>query len=112
MPKSCRQLACDERCQIKALMSRDISMREIARCLGRTPATISREIARNRGGRGYHHRKAQDKSCAHRREASSVPHKLTVELWQRIQNLLKEGWSPEQTEGRLRCLGEETVGRE
>ena len=43
MCKSCRQLACDERCQIKVLMSGGLSIREIAGELGRSPATISRE---------------------------------------------------------------------
>ncbi|MCY4226755.1 MAG: helix-turn-helix domain-containing protein [Gammaproteobacteria bacterium] len=49
MRNSCRQLACGERCQIKVLMSRGDSIREIARYLGRSAATISREIARNQG---------------------------------------------------------------
>ncbi|MCY4149279.1 MAG: helix-turn-helix domain-containing protein [Gammaproteobacteria bacterium] len=59
MCKSCRQLSCDERCQIKALMSRGDSIRKIVDQLGRSPATISREIAHNRGDRGYRHRRAQ-----------------------------------------------------
>ena len=112
MCKSCRQLACDERCQIQVLMSRGLSIREIAGELGRSPATISREIARNRGGRGYRHRQAQARASARRREASGVPRKLTGALWRRIRGLLEEGWSPEQIEGRLKLLGEETVGRE
>ena len=43
MCKSYRQLACDERCPIKALKSRGISLREIADQLDRSPATISRD---------------------------------------------------------------------
>jgi len=70
MRKSCRQLACDERCQIKVLLSGVLSIGE---------------IARNRGERGYRHRQAQDRARARRSRASSVPRKLT------------EGWSPEQT---------------
>ncbi len=112
MCKSYRQLACDERCPIKALKSRGISLREIADQLDRSPATISREIASNSGWCGYRHRQAQERASARRREASGVPRKLTDAWWHRIRALLDQGWSPEPIEGRLKLLGEETVGRE
>ncbi len=66
MHKCYHPLACDERCQIRVLRSRGFSMRSIARDLGRDPATINREMARNRGGRGYRHRQAQEKAVAGR----------------------------------------------
>ncbi|MCY4229140.1 MAG: helix-turn-helix domain-containing protein, partial [Gammaproteobacteria bacterium] len=81
MHRSYRQLACDERCQIKALMSGGDSIRRIAGHLGRDPSTISREIARNSGQRGCRHRQAQDRTSTRRREASGVPRKLTGALW-------------------------------
>ena len=95
MCKSCRQLACDERCQIKALSD---SVRKIADQLGRSPATISHEAARNRGRCGYRHNQAQTRTSARRHEASSSLRQLAGELWGRI-------------EGHLRHLGEETVDR-
>ncbi len=52
MHKCYHRLAYHERCQIRVLLSQGFSMRSIARDLGRSPATISREIARNREGRG------------------------------------------------------------
>ncbi len=112
MHKCYHQLAYHERCRIKVLLSRGFSMRGIAGDLNRSPATISREVARNRGGRGYRHGQAQEKAVARRSEASGVPRKLTEALWRRITGLLRQGWSPEQVEGRLKRLGEETVGRE
>ena len=66
MHKCYHPLACDERCQIRVLRSRGFSMRSIARDLGRDPAAISREMARNRGGCGYRHRQAQEKAVAGR----------------------------------------------
>ncbi len=112
MHKCYHQLAYDERCQIRVLLSKGFSMRSIAGDLNRSPATISREIARNRGERGYRHDQAQAMSSARRSEASGVPRKLTEALWSRIGRLIRQGWSPEQVEGRLKRLGEETVGRE
>ncbi|MCY4312632.1 MAG: helix-turn-helix domain-containing protein [Gammaproteobacteria bacterium] len=53
MCKSCRQLSCNERCQIKALMSRGGSMREIARCLGRSPEQIRGPPEAPRRGDGW-----------------------------------------------------------
>ncbi len=75
MCKSYRQPAYDERCSIKALKSRGISLREIADQLGRSLATISLEIARNSDRRGYRHRQGQEKAAARHGEASGVPRK-------------------------------------
>ncbi len=112
MHKCYRRLAYDERCQIRVLLSKGFSMRNIAGDLNRSPATISREMARNRRERGYRHGQAQAMSSARGSEASGVPRKLTEALWSRIGSLIQQGWSPEQVEGRLKRLGEETVGRE
>lgn len=43
----------EERYQIRALMKAGHSQVQIAAHLGRSPSTVSRELARNRGGRGY-----------------------------------------------------------
>ena len=58
MPVGYHHLTPAERCQIHALLHRGWSKREIARDLGRDPATISRETSRNRGQRGYRHQPA------------------------------------------------------
>ncbi|MEI6417368.1 MAG: helix-turn-helix domain-containing protein, partial [Verrucomicrobiota bacterium] len=43
----------DKRSQIEALKARGCSIRSIAKQLGCDPSTISREIKRNSGKRGY-----------------------------------------------------------
>ena len=58
MSNDCRQLACGERCQIKALMSTGKLLSEIAKRLNPSLGTISREAARNRGKHGYRHQQA------------------------------------------------------
>lgn len=51
-PISGRYLSFDEREEIGMLRAQGVSMREIARRLGRSPSTISRELTRNAATRG------------------------------------------------------------
>ena len=77
-----------------------MSIRSIADDLNRSPVTISREVARNRGGCGYRHGQAQARNGARRSEASGVPRKLAAGLWSRIKSRVSAGLeSPEQVEG-------------
>jgi IS30 family transposase len=76
MASGYRHVSYEERCQIDVLRKEGLSMAAVARRLGRNVSTISRELGRNSGGRGYRHKQAE----ARRREASSVPRKLTVAL--------------------------------
>ncbi len=101
-----------ERCQIHALLHRGWSKREMARDLGRDPATISRETSRHRGLRGYRHQPADRQATARRQEASAVPRKRTPERWAVAEERLQEGWSPEQIAGWVRLPGEGMAGQE
>jgi IS30 family transposase len=83
------------------LRSTGNSLREIAKLVGKDVSTISREISRNTGSRGYRFNQADSKAIERRSEASREPKKLTSELEKSIRlGLLKE-WSPEQISGRL-----------
>ena len=112
MPCGYHPLTYAERCQIHALKKSGLSIRGMAHQLERSPGTISREIVRNRGGRGTRHRQAQARSEARRRAASKVPRKRTPERWEQVEEGLRAGWSPEQTAGRYRQQGEVMAGRE
>ena len=101
-----------ERCQIHALLHRGWSKREMARDLGRDPATISRETSRHRGLRGYRHQPADRQATARRQEASAVPRKRTPERWAVAEERLQEGGSPEQIAGWVRLPGEGMAGQE
>ena len=99
-------LALEERFLIHKHLQADCSQRGIARHLDRDPSTISREIKRNTGKRGYRYKQADESAKRRRREASSVPSKMTEELRAMIISLLAEHrWSPEQIAGRLRREG-------
>ena len=98
-------LSYEERCQIHALSKRGDSLREIARQLVRSPSTISREVRRNSGRRGYRFQQANRFAIERRRKASLRPRKMTEALWALVREKLALQWSPEQISGRLRRDG-------
>lgn len=81
------------------------SIRAIARALGRSPSTISREIRRNAGGQGYVSRFAQQR-CSIRRYYSRPQPKLVRQgvLFSRVCEYLRQQWSPQQIAGHLKNL--------
>jgi transposase, IS30 family len=95
-----RQLTYEQRCQIEALKRSGITQRGIAEVVGVSQSSISRELARNGGDRGYRRQQAQRKA-EERRRATHRPHKMTAELIDRIDDYLYQDWSPEQISGWL-----------
>lgn len=93
-----KQLTYEQRCQIEALKKSGLTQQGIANQLGVSQATISRELARNSGDRGYRHRQAQQKATE-RRCSVHKPHKMTDELIDKINHYLYQEWSPEQISG-------------
>ena len=88
------QLTQEERYQIHALMKAGHNRTDIARVLGRHKSTISREIRRNRGLRGYRPKQAQRLS-GERHQAKSKT-RIATTHWDMVKHLLREDWSPEQ----------------
>ncbi len=84
IPEGYRHPAFDERCRIYALRKSGLSNGAVTRHPGRHPATISREIRRDGGGRGYRRGQARRKATERRSGASSVPGKLTEERRERV----------------------------
>jgi IS30 family transposase len=108
-PVSARFLSADERVVIADLLVQGCSQRVIARRLGRDPATISREVRRNRqpesarvdSGR-YHPYAAQER--AQRRRARPKVGKIAgcPALRALVQAMLHARHSPQQISARLR----------
>ena len=98
--KSYTQLTQVERYQISALRKAGHRQKEIAKVLKRCTSTISRELARNQGLRGY--RPAQAQRFAESRRQSKALRRISVDLWSEVESLLREDWSPEQISGRLK----------
>jgi len=73
---------------------------EIADMLGVHKSTISRELRRNRGGRGYRPKQAQEFALA-RRQSRARP-RTAPETWTLVNTYLGLDLSPEQVSGRLK----------
>ena len=88
------QLTQEERYQIYALLKAGNNQTEIARLLKRAKSTISREVHRNTGLRGYRPQQAQ--RLANERKMIKAQPRIVDSVWVDVVRLLKHDWSPEQ----------------
>ena len=100
MTNTYQQLTYEQRCQISVLKKTGFSQRKISHCIGVSQSTISRELSRNSGQRGYRQKQAQAISSA-RCKAASGPTKMTAPMLVLIESGLRQQWSPEQISGWL-----------
>jgi transposase, IS30 family len=92
------QLAQGERYAMARMMRRGYSYREIARVLGRSVSTISREKKRNatqHDGR-YRAEKAQQYAMA-RRSRTRKQDQYSQQEWEQVAGLVERKWSAERT---------------
>ena len=111
MKQSYKHLTREERYTIERMRKEGYSQDSIATCLGRSESTISREVNRNSGGRGYRHKQAH-RMANQRRYESRKRKKFTPWLQAKIEVHLREDLSPEQVSGLMRRRGEQTVSHE
>jgi len=93
------QLTHIQRYQIYALLRMGHLQAEIADTIGVHKYTISREIWRNIGQRGYRPKQAHQKALERRNKASK---RIGTAEWEKIDQLIELDWSPEQISGYLR----------
>jgi len=93
------QLTQEQRYQIYALKKTRHSLAEIATVIGVHKSSVSRELKRNCGQRGYRPQQAQE--LAVKRRPKAVP-RITSQVWASVECLLRQEWSPEQISGRLK----------
>ena len=98
--KTYKQLTCEQRYAISILKEKDFLQKDIAASIGVNRSTISRELKRNSGKRGYRPKQAQRK--AEERRWDKSPPRISEEVWAKVEKHLKEDWSPEQISGRLK----------
>lgn len=95
-----KQLTYEQRCQIEVLNKSGMTQQEIADAVETSQPTVSRELKRNTGQRGYRHKQAQGKAEERRHNANKSV-KMTEQMIARIELKLSEKWSPEQISGGL-----------
>jgi IS30 family transposase len=94
------QLTYEQRCQIYALMKTGNSQSKIGSAIGVSQSTISRELQRNIGLKGYRYKQAQHLT-KNRRLSTVQVYKMTPRLTRLIDSKLHRKWSPEQISGSL-----------
>ena len=110
-----KQLTEQERYQIYIMKQAGQSQQEIAILLERSPSTISRELRRNQGLRGYRPAQAQRLSDE-RRSTAHKARKVTEPVKDLIETLIRQELSPQQVVDYLKrrkkvTLHHETVYR-
>lgn len=108
-----KQLSLAERYYIEIELKKKVSHNQIAKAIGRSQSTVTREIRRNTGQRGYRNKQA-DRFALERHADKAKAVKMTEEIKYIVSVCLQNDWSPEQIAGRLReesvvCLHHETV---
>src|SRR5689334_22430217 len=104
------QLTREQRYQISSLMKEGRNQTQIAANLGCHKSTISREVRRNRGLKGY--RPYQANEMAWDRQCADYRARISWSTWQEVERLLREQWSPQQIAGYLKLKKQPTVSHE
>ncbi len=109
--KSYKQLTHEQRCLIYALKKSNLSQKAIADIVYVSQSTISRELKRNTGERGYRHKQAQ---CwtDDRKFTAQKALKMTASKLKLIESKIRAKWSPEQISGWLREEQETLISHE
>jgi len=99
--KKIRRINYDDRNKIKTLLDQGESISSIAKKVGFHKSSISREIRKNRGERGYRYEQAHKKSV-HRQAWRKNPRKLDEDLCAKIEEKIRLYWTPETIANRFK----------
>ena len=100
--RSARRLSAADREEISRGLLVGQSLRHIATGLGRSPSTVSREVAGNGGRRRYRAHLAEARATHRARRPRSAKLARNRPLRQIVERLLEARWSPQQIAWQLR----------
>jgi len=103
-------LGLEERERLAALKAEGLSLRSIARALGRAASTVSRELRRNALPRGGY-LPVHAEGCYRERRQRPAVLERDERLGRFVRERLLEGWTPEQIAGWLERGEERGLGR-
>ena len=95
-------LTVEERDSLAQWSQEGATQQEIARAVGRSPSTISRELRRNCSGDKYYAAQAQRAAERRRRERPLVRKMDDPQINQAVRSGLAQDWAPEQITGRMK----------
>jgi transposase, IS30 family len=95
------QLTREQRYQISCLKKIGTNQTQIAETIGVHKSTISRELRRNQGQRGYRPKQAHQKALKRRNKAKK---RISQAEWRNIDQKLNVEWSPEQISNKFGAL--------
>jgi IS30 family transposase len=101
VPRSPLRLSLDEREEISRGLVAGESLRAIASRLGRSPSTVSREVARHGGARGYRAATADRRAVRATRRPKRCKLAVNDRLRVVVEEKLEQDWAPEQISGWL-----------
>jgi len=112
--KTYRHLSQEERYTITYFSRRRLPQAYIAKAIGRSPSTISRELRRNIGDRadGIYRAEAAHQHAIARRRRARRGTQFTDAQWAHVESLIRQDWSPEQVSGVLRREGPFKISHE
>jgi IS30 family transposase len=109
--KGYKQLTQEQRYHIAALKKAGFSRGDIAKEIGVHKSTITRELRRNSGQRGYRPKQAHTLAQSRQRDRARTP-RIAAETWETVETHLRQEWSPEQISGWLQREHKERVSHE
>ena len=101
--RASRTLQTAEREEISRGLAADVSLRALARQLGRAPSTISREVARHGGATRYRAAEADRRAWARSRRPKACRLGTHPALRRLVARKLAQAWSPAQISGWLKA---------
>lgn len=109
--KHYKQLTSEQRYQISGLKKAGLNQSQISDEVGVHKSTISRELRRNKGRRGWHPKQAQELRDERRRKCANAQ-RLSLPEWTEVERLIRLDMSPEQASCRLALEGEFHISHE
>lgn len=106
-----RRVTNEDRIIIYTLYSQGATQKYISKEIGFNKGTISRELKRNRGDRGYRHKQAHSKALERQSHLFNA-RSFSDEIKSEVTRLLKQKWSPEQISKRLKLENKTSVSHE
>lgn len=100
MPTTHRHLCHRDRSTIQDLLKQGLNQSEIAEAIGVHPSTVSRELTRNTGQRGYRPKQSGYLAAA-KKVTQRKKRKITGEVALEVESRLRELHSPEQISGAM-----------